>query len=299
MANPTRDTTAGRVYNDLRNLARRNSRSTDEVMVEYVLERFLYRLASSPLGREHFVLKGGLLLAQFGARRMTRDIDILGRSFPGDETEIIRRIAVIAATEIDDGVVFDPTTLKTVPIREEDEYHGLRLSMAAAIARARLKLQLDVSIGDPVTPGPRIVDYPQQLKTESFQLLGYPLATVIAEKLSTAVSLGDLNTRDRDYGDLYRLITLNDLDGQELTTALAATAAHRDITLKPLSTTITDLGERRQASYTAWRRRQGPTATGYPERFIDVVRHVTAFGDVLLNGDAVSLTWSAAALTWS
>lgn len=69
MVNPTRDTTAGRVYNDLRNLARRNSRSTDEIMVEYVLERFLYRLSASPLGREHFVLKGGLLLAQFGARR--------------------------------------------------------------------------------------------------------------------------------------------------------------------------------------------------------------------------------------
>lgn len=115
MANPARDTTAGRVYNDLRNLARRNSRSTDEIMVEYVLERFLYRLAASPLGREHFVLKGGLLLAQFGARRMTRDIDILGRSFPDTETEIIHRIGGIAATEIDDGVLFDPTTLKTAP----------------------------------------------------------------------------------------------------------------------------------------------------------------------------------------
>jgi hypothetical protein len=62
MANPARSTTAGRVYNDLRNLARRTSRSTDETMVEYVLERFLYRLAASPLSREHFVLKGGLLL---------------------------------------------------------------------------------------------------------------------------------------------------------------------------------------------------------------------------------------------
>jgi hypothetical protein len=154
MANPTRDTTAGRVYNDRRNLARRTSRSTDEVMVEYVLERFLYRLAASPLGREHFVLKGGLLLAQFGARRMTRDIDILGRSFLGTETEIIHRIAAIAATEIDDGGECDPATLKTVPIREEDEYHGLRLSMTATIARARLKLPLDVSFGDPVTPSP-------------------------------------------------------------------------------------------------------------------------------------------------
>lgn len=230
---------------------------------------------------------------------MTRDIDILGRSFPGTETEIIHRIATIAATESDDGVVFDPTTLKTVPIREEDEYHGLRLSMAASIARARLKLQLDVSIGDPVPPSPRLIDYPQQLTTDSFQILGYPLATVIAEKLSTAISLGDLNTRDRDYGDLYRLLTLNDLDGQELTTALTATATHSGITLKPLSITITDLGERRQTSYTAWRRRQGPAATNYPERFTDVVRQVAAFADTLLSGDAVTLAWSAATLTWS
>ncbi|MGP3925568.1 nucleotidyl transferase AbiEii/AbiGii toxin family protein [Streptomyces sp. 8N616] len=299
MSNPTRDTTAGRVYNDLRNLARRNRRSTDEVMIEYVLERFLYRLAMSPLGREHFVLKGGLLLAQFGARRMTRDIDILGRSFPGDEAEIVHRIAAIAATEVDDGVVCDPTTLKSVPIREEDEYHGLRLTMAASIARARLKLQLDVSFGDPITPGPQTIDYPQQLAAESFEIFGYPLATVIAEKLSTAIALGDLNTRDRDYADLYRLLSLNNLDGEELTTALAATAAHRAITLKPLSTSITDLAGRRQSSYAAWRRRQGPAATGYPERFTDVVRQVTTFADPLLTGEVTTHTWDAATGAWS
>jgi hypothetical protein len=88
MPNPTRDTRAGRVYNDLRNLARKDARSTDEVMVEYVL----YRLAQSPLGGRHFVLKEGLLLARFGARRMTRDIDILGCGFLGEEAEIVRRI---------------------------------------------------------------------------------------------------------------------------------------------------------------------------------------------------------------
>lgn len=299
MPNPTRGTTAGRVYNDLRNLARRTNRSTDEIMVEYVLERFLYRLAISPLGREHFVLKGGLLLAQFGARRTTRDIDILGRSFPGEETEIVRRIAAIAATETDDGVAFDPATLKTVPIREEDEYHGLRLSMAASIARARLKLQLDVSFGDPVTPGPQTIDYPQQLTSESFQILGYPLATVIAEKLTTAISLGDLNTRDRDYADLYRLLTLNDLDGRELAAALTATATHRGITLKPLSTAITDLAEQRQSSYAAWRRRQGTAATGHPERFTDVVQQVIAFSDPCITGEAATQTWAAATRTWS
>jgi predicted nucleotidyltransferase component of viral defense system len=299
MPSPTRDTPAGRVYNDLRNLARRTGRSTDEVMVEYVLERFLYRLSVSPLGREHFVLKGGLLLAQFGARRTTRDIDILGRSFPGEEAEIIRRVAAIADTETDDGVAFDPATLKTAPIREEGEYHGLRLSMAASIARARLKLQLDVSFGDPITPGPRIVDYPQQLTPESFQILGYPLATVLAEKLTTAISLGDLNTRDRDYADLYRLVSLNDLDGQELINALAATAAHRDVSLTPLSNAITDLAERRQASYTAWRRRQGAAANDYPEHFTDVVRQVITFADPLIAGHTATQTWSAATHTWT
>jgi len=300
MPNPTRDTQSGRVYNDLRNLARRDGRSTDEIMVEYVLERFLYRLAQSPLGGRHFILKGGLLLARFGARRMTRDIDILGCGFLGEEAEIVRRITAIAAVEVDDGVTFDPATLKAIPIREEDEYHGLRLVMAATIARARLKLQLDVSFGDPVTPEPQVVDYPQHLAAESFQLFGYPLATVIAEKLTTAVSLGDLNTRDRDYADLYRLLTLNDLDGDELTAAVVATAEHRGIPLQRLSTSITDLGVRRQSSYTAWRRRQGPAAVGYPEEFDEVVQHVTAFADPVLSADGVEkLRWSASAGTWS
>jgi hypothetical protein len=152
MVNPARDTTAGRIYNDLRNSARRHRPATDEIMVEYILERFLYRLATSPAGGEHFVLKGGLLLAQFGARRTTRDIDILGQAFTGEEAEIIRRINAIAATEVDDGVAFDGGNLRTAPIRDDGRYHGLRLVMPASIARAQLKLQLDVSIGDPVTP---------------------------------------------------------------------------------------------------------------------------------------------------
>jgi len=159
MPGPARDTTAGRVYNDLRNLARRTGAPTDQVMLEYLLERFLYRVSIHPLGRQHFVLKGGLLLAQFGARRVTRDIDILGRAFPGDEQEIISRITQIAATAIDDGVTFDPGTLATVPIRQDDEYHGLRLAMSATLSRARLKLQLDVSFGDPVTPAPALIEY--------------------------------------------------------------------------------------------------------------------------------------------
>ncbi|MFC3995558.1 nucleotidyl transferase AbiEii/AbiGii toxin family protein [Nocardiopsis sediminis] len=229
----------------------------------------------------------------------TRDIDILGRAFPGDEEEITRRIAAIAATEVDDGVSFSPGTLRTVPIRQDDEYHGLRLAMDAALSRARLKLQLDISIGDPVTPEPTLIDYPQSLDGSSFQLFGYPIATVIAEKLSTAVALGDLNTRDRDYADLHQLITRHRLDGGELSKALAATAAHRGIRLRPLSEAVTDLPTLRQSSYTAWLRRQGASATGHhPKDFAELVSVVTAFADPLLADASHRRTWNPIACEW-
>jgi predicted nucleotidyltransferase component of viral defense system len=298
MPNPTRDTTAGRIYNDLRNLARRTGAPTDQVMLEYLLERFLYRVSVHHLGGQHFVLKGGLLLAQFGARRITRDIDILGRAFPGDEQEIIRRITEIAATEIDDGVTFEPDTLTTAAIRQDDEYHGLRLAMSATLSRARLKLQLDVSFGDPVTPSPALIEYPQSLNDATFTLYGYPIATVIAEKLSTAVALGDLNTRDRDYADLHQLITRHHLDGDELTTALHNTANHRGIQLRPLSDAISDLPTRRQASYTAWRRRQGDAARSHPEDFAELVATVTAFADPLATDAAPGHTWLPSEKVW-
>jgi hypothetical protein len=268
-------------------------------MVEYVLERFLYRLAKSPDGGKHFVLKGGLLLAQFGARRTTRDIDVLGRAFIGDDREITRRITAIATIAVDDGVTFDAANLKTVPIRDDGRYHGLRLVMPAAIARARLKLQLDVSVGDPVTPEPQFIEYQQLLTTESFRILGYPLATVLAEKLSTAIELGDLNTRDRDYGDLYRLLRTNTIDASEAASALQATAAYRGIKLRRLGSVVSELPQQRQPSYTAWLRRQGAAAASYPVDFADAVATIASFVDPLISGDASNKTWNPDQSRWT
>lgn len=170
--------------------------------------------------------------------------------------------------------------------------------MVASIARARLKLQLDVSFGDPVTPEPVLIEYSQQLGGSGFRLFGYPLATVIAEKLSTAVSLGDLNTRDRDYADLYRLVSRNDLDGSELTQALKTTAAHRGVVLRSLSGSIAQLPELRKRSYAAWRRRQGAASASYPDLFADVVELIVAFADPLLEGGVTGQSWVAGSARW-
>lgn len=135
MPNPERRTTAGQVYNDLRNLARRTGRTTDEMLIGYVMERFLFRVAASVDGAECFVLKGGLLMARFGARRATRDVDILGRGFRATEEEVIGRIALIAGLPVDDGVVFGTDEVRSSAIREDEQYNGMRLAMPAAIAR--------------------------------------------------------------------------------------------------------------------------------------------------------------------
>ena len=264
MPNPTRETSGGRVYNDLRNLAKREGLSSADVMLGYVLERFLYRMAQAPEGGRHFVLKGGLLLAQFGARRATRDIDLLGQHFTGEDGEVIARIRSIAAFQVDDGVTFNPGGLRTAPIRTDEKYGGLRLTMPAALSRAQLKLQLDISFGDPITPEARLIDYPQRLDTEPFQIYGYPIDTVIAEKLTTAIE---------------------------------RTARHRGLRLRPLSTVIGALPTGRQASYTRWLSKQEADRHAYPASFADVCATVVAFADPLITGAAIT-HWSAAHRQW-
>lgn len=294
----SRDTTAGRVFNDLRNLAHRTGRATDELMLTYALERFLFRLSATPRLSGQFVLKGGLLLAQFGARRPTRDIDLLGRSFPDDEAAVLDQIATIASLAVDDGIVFDADTVKSRAIRETEDYAGLRVTMAAHVGRARVKLQFDISFGDPITPAPQMIDYPQQLTGSTFRLLGYPLETVMAEKLATAITLRDTNTRDRDYADLYRLIILHTVTSDGVRTALVRTATHRGVRLVPLSEAVGTLPVRRQTSYTAWLAKQGQDAASYPESFAEVVSLVCAFADPLVTDEGTGTAWDPQARMW-
>jgi hypothetical protein len=112
MSRPTRETTAGRVYLDLRKRARAEGRGTDELLVLYVLERFLHRLSISA-HRDRLVLKGGMLLAVFEERRPTRDVDLLGMAIANDAESVASLVTEITAIEVDDGVVLRPEQLTT------------------------------------------------------------------------------------------------------------------------------------------------------------------------------------------
>ncbi len=302
MTRPTRADAGGRAYLDLQNLARRQGRQTQTLMVIYVLERFLARLEVSGYA-DRFVLKGGMLLAAWDARRATVDADFLARNLNLDEESALRRVVEIAElpAPVEDGVQFRTDTAKASTIREGDLYGGVRIAMDATVAGATVKLRLDISTGDPVAPPPTIVDYPTLLSGHPrLSVLGYPLPVVLAEKLCTAVELGAGNSRIRDYADIWTLTRSHDVTAADLLTALAATSEHRDVTLRPLAEVIGDFGTVRAGAYTAYRRRLGPDAAKLPEGFARVVEDVITFADPALASEVASrATWSALSASWN
>lgn len=185
----------GGAYLGLQNRARREGRSTAELLTLYGLERFLWRLSRSRYA-ESLVLKGGLLLAALGARRTTADANLLAQGATNSESQLVK--AVIEICALDDGVTggldgvrFDTASVRVQPIREGGVYANVRLRLAAHVASARPILSVDVNAGDPVVPAPRLAPYGQLLQDgEPFQLLSYPVEAVLAEKLCTAIEAG-------------------------------------------------------------------------------------------------------------
>lgn len=284
---------ASRAYRELQRLARETGRGTQELLELYVHERFLARLARSDY-RDRFVLKGGMLLTVLDVRRPTRDADLLARALSNEAEAmeaVVARIASIAGGG--DGVEFDVASIASEVIREEGEYGGLRVKMPAALATAKLRLQVDISVGDPVEPKP--IDYAELLGGE-FTLLGYPIEQTLAEKIATMVARGDANTRDRDWADVYLLAERHEIPAKELGDALTATAAHRGHELRPLRAVIRTLPDDRQEPWRAFRNRAG-LETVTPESFRDVVDAVKAFADPILSGRRLG-RWEPRSREW-
>ncbi|MCH7229662.1 nucleotidyl transferase AbiEii/AbiGii toxin family protein [Glycomyces sp. L485] len=292
---PTRATTAGRAYLDLQNLARRDRRPTDELLQIYALEGFLARLAVSEHA-DRLVLKGGVLLAAFDTRRPTRDIDFQGQRIPGDETYLRDVVLGIADIELDDGLDFDYDDVAVETIRDEETYSGVRIIFSARLSVARLRLHVDINVGDPVWPGPRPVPLPRLLGGH-IDLVGYPLTMVFAEKLVTAIQRGTANTRWRDFADIYLLFRRHDVNGVELAEAVGRVAAHRQALLAPLSEALDGFAGIAQARWRAWRRKQRLDGR-LPEQFSELLDAVTGFADPVVSGTVNGWTWSAAEQQW-
>jgi Nucleotidyl transferase AbiEii toxin, Type IV TA system len=143
VSRPSRVTAGGRAYLDLQAKARREGRPTDELLVLYVLERFLFRLSISE-HRGRLVLKDGMLLAAFDERRPTADVDLLSRTI-GNDVDSVSRV-VLDVLAVDDGVLFEPSGLRAQVIRDADPYTGVRITVPTRVDRARHPLRVDINV---------------------------------------------------------------------------------------------------------------------------------------------------------
>jgi hypothetical protein len=245
---------AASIRERLRRRAEARGRPFDEVLTHYAFERFLFRLSSTP-HRNRFVLKGALMLPLWGTTlaRATRDIDLLGHGAITPATVAGVVADCLAADVPPDAIAFDPSTIAVADIRRDARYGGVRATFLGHLERARIRMQVDVGVGDAVTPGVVAVTYPALLELPAPQLVGYPVETMIAEKLEAIVDLGLANTRMKDFFDLWSVLGSLELDLEVVTAAVRATFARRSTPVpadRPIG--LTDQLARDHAKLVQW-----------------------------------------------
>ena len=212
----------------VKNVARENGADARTLMRIYMMERFLERVSVSPY-RDNFIIKGGILVtAMVGvAHRSTMDIDTSIRNHNLSAEDAKRIISEIKDINLDDGIVFE--IKKVSGIMDEMEYPGIRIGMDAYVGGLVTPMTIDISTGDIITP--RAVEYKYKLLLDnrSICLWSYNLETILAEKIQTVLARGLLNTRMRDFYDIYTLLSIyeQEIDTQIFKCAFAATCRKR------------------------------------------------------------------------
>jgi predicted nucleotidyltransferase component of viral defense system len=284
------------VHDRLLNDARQTGRPFNELLQYYAMERFLYRLSVSP-HRDRFVLKGGLMLLVWDAptTRPTRDIDLLGRVTTPSEIEAA--IADMCSQKVeDDGIVFDGGSLQGQEISGQAEYSGVRVRFDGYLGTARVRMQIDVGVGDVVTPPEKKVTYPVLLDFAAPLLKAYPKETVVAEKLEAMVRLGEINSRMQDFFDLWLMARQFPFDGGVLSSAIERTFANRGTEITPRPTCLgPDFAgsSSKQTQWSAFVRRNRLEVV--PQEFEPVVQAIGVFLHPLLASlsadEAVEVQW--------
>lgn len=212
----------------LKNKAEETNRPFSEILQYYGMERFLYRFSQSQYA-DKFILKGALMFTvwQVPERRTTLDIDFSARFDKqiASIEKVIRDVCKVPV--VSDGLTFDPETVKGQKIKEDTDYGGVRVRFRGFLERTRIVMQIDVGFGDVIYPKPKTINYPVILDLPQPHLKGYTVESVVSEKFETMVKLGLLNSRMKDFYDIWLMLRRFDFNGAKLTEALKRTFSHR------------------------------------------------------------------------
>jgi hypothetical protein len=219
---------AASVRQRLLNRAQKENKPFNQLLQYFALERFLYRLGRSAY-KQQFILKGGLMFALWQAplRRPTRDIDLLGRLSNSVE-HVVSVIQTICQEPVpDDGIIFDTKKISGKQITEGANYQGVQVTLPAYLGKARIPIRIDVGFGDQLVAGPIAMSFPTLLNFPPPELLAYSRESAIAEKFQVMVFLEEINSRLKDFYDIWLLATHFEFNGLTLSEAIDRTFRQR------------------------------------------------------------------------
>ena len=221
--------TATQLKAKVRNLSGSDSTKAQTLIRNFIMERFLERVALSPY-RNNFILKGGMLVAAVVGldTRATMDIDTTVRSATLSKENAEKMVNDIIAVEVPDGVSFRIT--KITDIMEEHDYPGIRFMLEATLDRMKQAIKIDISTGDVITPGAIEYSYRLMFEDRSISIWTYNLETLLAEKLETIMARDVANTRMRDFYDIYVISQQEAIKDNVLKAAFLATSKKRETT---------------------------------------------------------------------
>lgn len=202
-----------------------------QVLIRYLHERLLYRLSVSRYSQRFFLKGGALMFAhERFAARPTVDIDFMGDRISNDMENIRRTFMEICAIEYpEDGVTFDTDKITVSEITPDREYQGVQLHVTAHLDTIVQNLSMDIGFGDIIIPHPIELDYPALLDgMDDIPVMAYSLETVVAEKFQTMIARTVLNSRMKDFYDVYSILSHNTLDEANLQLAVAEVMRNRD-----------------------------------------------------------------------
>lgn len=234
-------------------MARAEGRPLNELLQYFAIERFLFRLGNSEF-RDMFVLKEAQMLRVWNApaARPTMDIDLLGK-VENDIESLENVVRKCCSVEVEDGVVFDTSSVTAEPIRRNDEYQGIHMTAKGALGNIRLGVQIDVGFGDVVVPRPKRVELPQLMDLGKPKLLGYTPESTIAEKFQAMVVLDMTNTRMKDFYDIWLLLTTLEINNNHLEAAIRKTFIRRRTDLPAgTPTALTDAFTKNETKIKQW-----------------------------------------------
>jgi predicted nucleotidyltransferase component of viral defense system len=282
----------------LRNVSIQSGKEFQNVIRQYVQERFLYRLSKS-IYVSSFILKGALLFIAYDISRLrpTKDIDFLGSSVSNDESDIKAIFKEVAQIEYEDGLIFDSDNIRTEIIAAEGNYHGVRVKIDAFLLNIKERLQIDIGFDDKIVPGPADLTFPVLLDFPTPQLKAYSIESALAEKFEAMVSLNLFTSRVKDVYDVIYFAEFYEFKKNNLKNALLTTFSNRNTDIEKRELVFSSVFKDDPQRESMWkvfldRNKLNP---GYS--FSDAVEKIKLFVEPILTEEKVS-KWNPANWKW-